>query len=103
VQDNCGLIVGDKEIVTGENANNIKLIIYPNPATNNFIIKSSNIDFQGSTIEIFDLYGKKIETIIASDIESEIEVVTKIWNKGLYLIRMHGEHAVNEHWKVMIR
>jgi type IX secretion system substrate protein len=103
VQDNCGLIVGDKEIVTEENTNNIKLIIYPNPATNKFIIKTSNLDFQGSTIEIFDLYGKKIETIIVSDNESEIEVVTKNWNKGLYLIRVYGEHASNGNGKVMIR
>ena len=103
-QEGCGLIVGDEEIKQ-ESRNNInQLIIFPNPATKRFIVKSEIPEFiRGATIEIFDLYGQKIKRIKVSNGVSEVEVVVKGLQKGLYLVRMQSKSGAVENGKVMVQ
>lgn len=100
VQDGCGLIVGNEEIKHNKND---QLLIYPNPTTNRFTVKSARLELSKVTLDIFNLFGEKIKTIKVPNGGSEIEVHVKGWNKGLYLLRMQSKSGVIENGKVMVQ
>jgi len=77
---NC---VGVEEI----NTRGYTLQVYPNPAKSSFEIRCSIFDIQESTIEIFDIYGKKVKEIELSKGQTKAEVNVENWRKGLYLIK----------------
>ncbi len=103
VQDGCGLIVGNEEIKVEENDYGNQLLIYPNPTTNRFIVKSKSIKLSRSTINIFDLYGRKTKTIKVPNGVTEVEINVKGWEKGLYLIRIQSKSGVAANGKVMVQ
>ena len=103
VQNDCGLIVGNKEIMQESKYYINQLFIYPNPTKKKFTLKSKNLELSRATLKIFDLYGQKIETIKLHNGISEVEVNVKGWKKGLYLIRMQSKSGVVTNGKVMVQ
>jgi hypothetical protein len=88
VQDNCGLIVGMEEVYASDNNKENELHIYPNPASTSFKLQSNIAVLKGATVEIYNLYGQVIKTVIVPEGQTEIEIDVKGWDKGLYLVRM---------------
>ena len=88
VQDNCGLIVGMEEVYASDNNKENELHIYPNPASSTFKLQSNVAVIKGATVEIYNLYGQVIKTVIVPNGQTEIKIDVKSWDKGLYLIRM---------------
>ncbi|MBC8320169.1 MAG: T9SS type A sorting domain-containing protein [Bacteroidetes bacterium] len=103
VQDGCGLIVGLEEMYVSDINNRNKILIYPNPATNSFKLKSEMFEVKGASIEIFDLFGQKIKTIKISNEQTKVEVNVKDWQKGLYLIQMQNKDGVVANGKVIVQ
>ncbi|HLP64433.1 ELWxxDGT repeat protein [Flavobacterium sp.] len=67
-----------------------KIIVYPNPAKNNFSVKVNN-DEAIISLKLFDLFGKKIDLIQKSDsnfdisnLSSGIYIITVVTNKSSY-------------------
>lgn len=58
--------------------------IYPNPIQNNLTIYNPNRE----TIEIYDIYGRKIDLYDASEI---LELNTEKWVSGTYIVRIGNE------------
>jgi hypothetical protein len=51
-------------------------------------LQSNIAVLKGATVEIYNLYGQVIKTVIVPEDQTEIEIDVKGWNKGPYLIRM---------------
>ena len=79
-----------------------EIIIYPNPATNNFKIQSEMFETSEAIVEIFDLYGKKVKTINISKGQTEIEVNTEAWQRGLYVVRVMSKDGFLRSGKVVV-
>ncbi len=100
--DNCGLIVGSKEIFPEKKTGSI-LRIFPNPTKDRFTIESNIEIKEGSVIEIYDLYGEKIKTSKLYNGQSEIEIDASSWINGLYLIRILHECGIMENGKIIVQ
>lgn len=73
------------------------LVIYPNPTTNSFIVKTSDIINSDCIIDVFDITGRKIAYLFEPNIQSGISIDSYNWDKGLYIIKLKnkdGYHAV---------
>ncbi|RLD45228.1 MAG: hypothetical protein DRJ05_12980 [Bacteroidetes bacterium] len=103
VQDDCGLIVGMEEIYTLTNESENKVIIYPNPAKDRFKVQSTMFEVGGCHIEVFDLFGRKTEEILLPKEQSEVELITTGWKKGMYVVRVIGRDGIVGSGKVVIR
>jgi len=110
VQDDCGLIVGMEEIYTPKSKTESKVLIYPNPANNQFKVQSlpagqagSMFEVGGCRIEVFDLFGRKVVEVPVSKEQTEIEVTTVGWVSGLYVVRVVSKNGVIGSGKVLIR
>jgi ligand-binding sensor domain-containing protein len=62
--------------------------IYPNPATSSFKFKSNVVVPHGATVEIYNLFGRKINVVTVPEGQTEIEVDVKGWSHGLYFVRL---------------
>ncbi len=102
VQDNCGLIVGDEEIYVPKEEGLSGIEVFPNPATSKFVIRCSLFDIQIRTVEIFDLFGRKIKQIKGPKGSNEIEVDVFGWRKGLYLVKVSSGNGYTESAKVIL-
>ncbi len=73
----------------GFNYNDSLSVIYPNPATHFLTIKTQlNIE----KIEIFDVYGKLITTIVGN--ANEISTDVSNFSNGIYFIKIYSEFGV---------
>ncbi len=100
--DDCGLIVGVKEIYTPKSEPENKVIIYPNPAKDRFKVQCLMFEVGDATIEVFDLFGRKMEQIEVPKGQTEIEVNTRGWKKGLYMVRVTGKSGRVSSGKVVL-
>ncbi len=62
--------------------------ISPNPGRNALNLKLSSLD-TNSTVEVFDVLGKKIYADRISDINKTVDVSQ--WNTGVYLVRINSD------------
>ena len=94
VQDNCGLIVGMEEVKPKENNDSDKILIYPNPAQNSFTVQCLQFETGTCVIEVFDIYGRKVneKENVAGQNLVEMDIVG--WGKGLYLVRVRDGLSV---------
>jgi GH35 family endo-1,4-beta-xylanase len=67
--------------------------IYPNPVTNGKILVENNSTEIIKTIEIIDLGGKVVKTVVPSHFKTLVEVNTLV--KGIYYLRVQTENSVN--------
>lgn len=69
--------------------------IYPNPATNSFTIQSSVFKYEGSTVEIIDMYGRIIQRIPLPKNQMNLTIDISHLQKGMYIIRITGSRQLN--------
>lgn len=72
--------------------------IYPNPASGSFIIELSNVKEHKGTVQLVDMYGRKVKEIALTQRETEIPVkelpigpyvVTIVWEDGSISQKLH--------------
>ena len=92
---NCTSIYCDSIVVGGggpsfiDNVSNGKIVLYPNPTTD--IVFVSMVGYKGAYyIELYDLYGRWLETINSNYIS------LKSYAKGVYLFKVHYGNAFEE-------
>ena len=100
VQDNCGLIVGDVEIKNEPQKEDI--IIYPNPAKNNFSVRCQLFENNKCKIEVFDIFGGKIVETITTPGENTAQMDIARWKTGLYMVRISKDGKVVGSGKVVV-
>jgi len=101
VQDDCGIIVGDVEIYRQKKEN--KLVIYPNPAGEKFTVCSRQPTIGSWRVEVYDLFGRRVEELQVPKGQTEIEVMTTGWKKGLYVIKARGKSGMIGSGKVILK
>ena len=80
--------------ITTEEGN--KIMVYPNPAQNWFTIKLNNKKSNNDkiTIEIYDLYGRKVNETEMPNGENNIRYYVSNWNRGIYFVRVKSGNIV---------
>ncbi|MFM2048618.1 MAG: hypothetical protein RI955_1166 [Bacteroidota bacterium] len=68
-----------------EITNSIGIEIYPNPAIDIIHFKGININYRN--IEIYNIFGQKIESIVVENIGEETKINISQLSKGLYLLK----------------
>ncbi|MCF8236073.1 MAG: T9SS type A sorting domain-containing protein [Bacteroidales bacterium] len=96
----CDILVRREEIEATEKGG--KILVYPNPATSKLIIQCSIFDIQIRTVEIFDLFGRKIKQIKVPKGSIEIDMDVSGWQRGLYLVKVNSENGFTESAKVIL-
>lgn len=69
-----------------------ELKVYPNPSLDYSILEIKNPQNQNLTVELFDLFGRKIQTISkgGKDNFQKLTLQTKNYSAGIYLISING-------------
>jgi hypothetical protein len=78
------------------------LIVYPNPVVDNITFKLLSGLFTNGKIEIFDVIGRKILTLLPNDINI-ISAEMSIYAKGTYLYRAYSEDKMLRTGKFVIQ
>ena len=102
VQDNCGLIVGMEELKPEKEEERNGILIYPNPAQNNFKVQCLKFKVGFCVIEVFDIFGRKVKEKEIPKGQNKIEVDVEGWRKGLYLVRVRVGQIVVGSEKVIV-
>ena len=84
VQDDCGLIVGMPEPIKSDYEEPDHLLIYPNPGSDQIHVPCSMFHVPCSIL-IYDLYGRKIESIKIPEGQEEIEINVSSYPQGIYI------------------
>lgn len=103
VQDGCGIIVGMEEIYEEDSNKEKELLVYPNPARNKFTLQCKVFVDVPVRVELFDLFGQKVQTINVRKGQEEVDVRVVGLQRGLYLIRVSSENGFVGSEKVMVR
>lgn len=85
----------DITVITGieENEFNLTYLVYPNPTTDNLILKVSNPDL--STLN-FQLYNIKGQILLSKQIVvNEINISMSRYEKGIYFLKIRGGKAIS--------
>ena len=64
-----------------------KFEVYPNPASTTHIVKIKNTT-EINTVEILNLNGQLVKTVVANPNSNEIDIEVSDLNSGLYLVRV---------------
>jgi len=69
--------------------------VYPNPFLSYFIINTevSNIN-SNVTLNIYNLLGRKIDSIIVPDAKSALTIFTSDWGAGMYFLRFENGDTI---------
>jgi len=81
----------NKKTIVETKPSNSNFTIYPNPNKGKFIIELTNKTTE-STIEIYDLMGKKVWSKVSSENKLEIDISNQ--PKGIYLVKVVSENNV---------
>lgn len=88
-----------KNLVTSEPHSEKSLSIYPNPAKNEFFLKSEKNVLGKVIVEIFDASGKLVSS---QKIASSEAINTQVLLNGVYVVKVSGV-GVNYSSKLMIK
>jgi len=83
VQDNCGIIVGNEELILEKEE---QISVFPNPTSKSFTVKSVHLE-QGGILQLINMQG---QNVILENVPSGItshEVDVSGLQKGIYLVR----------------
>jgi len=53
-------------------------------------------------VAVYDLFGRKVEEVEIPKGQTEIEVQTTGWQKGVYMVRVSGERGLVGNGKVVV-
>ncbi len=67
------------------------IILYPNPVTDNLIIKT-NSNFSGYYAKIFSVLGQEVGSVVLNENENNINVAHL--RKGIYLVKIASENGI---------
>ncbi|MFN2396947.1 MAG: family 16 glycosylhydrolase, partial [Bacteroidales bacterium] len=76
-----------------------KLVVSPNPVNTTAFIKSQS-EALGSTVFIYDLHGRVLQTMIIHSAETSVDMSG--WAPGVYLFQQRGNN-INQTYKVIKR
>jgi len=82
--DDCQLIVGIEEPYMSTSQETEQFVIYPNPASDQIHVPCSMFNVPCSIL-IYDLYGRKIESIKIPEEQKEIEINVSSYPHGIYI------------------
>ena len=68
----------------------IAVKVYPNPTTDIVIINADNLSLLKS-IDIYDLNGRLLNTVLVDNINTEITIDLSTYSKGIYLLSLQGD------------
>jgi len=93
--------VGETKLESKEADN--AFLIYPNPARDQFKVQSEVFETENCRLEIVDLLGRKAKELQIPKGESEVEVSTRGWKKGLYVVKVTTKDGKSRAGKILIR
>ena len=76
--------------------------IYPNPATQKFVVRCSLFVERNCVIQVFDLFGRKVKEKKVLKGQQEIKVDVSGWQSGLYLVKVSSGNGHTENVKVVV-
>lgn len=81
------IINADSVFSVAENFNNLKIVIYPNPAKDKITITNNSDLIQTETINIFQISGQKV---MQKDFQNQklIQIDVSMMPKGIYLMKI---------------
>jgi hypothetical protein len=90
---NIGPLSSEKNTVTL----NDDLFVFPNPSTNEIHIQLKNNDLENYSVEIFDIFGKKI-----LQQKSNLDINISTFSKGFYFLKMsqNGKYWMKKFEKI---
>lgn len=68
------------------------VLLFPNPATSHIEIRLSNDLLINSTLEIYDVYGRKIATQMMNNTSAQVDISG--YSAGMYLVRISNDNGV---------
>jgi hypothetical protein len=102
VQDNCGLIVGDREIKEETTLTDI-LHVFPNPAGDYCIIEYDLSMFEGeSNIAIIDLYGRNLLSFNPENTHTQKTISLAGFSAGIYFVTLSMNGTAKESVKLIV-
>jgi hypothetical protein len=80
---------------SGFESDNIELLLYPNPASNQINI-SAYIpeDFSNPELYVYDLSGRKREDILLQPLLNRIELNTSSYTSGIYILQIKTQQHI---------
>ncbi len=78
------------------------LHVYPNPASERFIVRYAFFMEEDCTIQIFDLFGRKIKEIRVPKGDENRTINIENWQRGLYLVKVNSGNGYSESAKVIL-
>lgn len=80
------------KLASDSNSSNF-LTFFPNPANEYLIVNCLNLSKRDVVIEIYDLFGRRINKFEAQPASTEIKIKTGNMKEGLYLVNFIDEHG----------
>lgn len=68
------------------------VLLFPNPATSHIEIRLSNDLLINSTLDIYDVYGRKIATQMMNNTSAKVDISG--YSTGMYLVRISNDNGV---------
>ncbi len=82
---------------------NVSISAYPNPANEVVTLSIKNGSWNGATITVTDVYGRKVKSFKPTLMNSNIPVETKSWMSGLYVFHISFNNGAIYTLKVIIK
>lgn len=86
----CGF--GYNSNPVGINANNRDLLLYPNPASHNALVRVEGVSDGGFVIEVFTLTGNKVYSRNVGASANGLYTLDEYLPRGTYLVRVASDH-----------
>ena len=94
--------INEEKLLVNE-IKDMKLKIYPNPASNEVIIEAYFAEAHSdAVISVYNLIGNKLVVIPLNKVENRIELNTEDWNNGIYPYTLSFNGSVKEKGKISI-
>jgi subtilisin family serine protease len=79
------------------------ILVYPNPTANTIFVRFSDFSsFSNAVLDVFDLNGKKMNSINFSNNGGVVEVNTSVLTNGVYILRVNCENGMIYNKKIII-
>ena len=98
VPDNCGIIVGNGEIIMEKKE---RISVFPNPASKSFTVKSVQLE-SGGILQLINMQGQiaLLENIPSGTTNYEVDVSDLM--KGIYLVKFKSENGKEVSTKLIV-